>query len=72
MSTYMELDHDDAHAFVEKNAFRGYFWDGWDIVRWVKNPNGFSSKNGMFRNGTWGMYYRSPVQVSGKWRVKNV
>lgn len=72
MSSFVELNYDEAHDFVEKNSRRGYFWEGWDVVRWVKNPNGFSSKNGAFRNGTWGITYRSPVQKNGKWRVKNV
>ncbi len=72
MGSFIELDYDSAHNFVEENSRRGYFWDGWEIVRWVKNPNGFSSKNGSFRNGSWGLLYRSPIQENGKWRVKNV
>lgn len=68
----IELDYSQAHDFVAKNARRGYYWDGWDIVRWVRNDNGFSMKNGMFKNGQWGISFRSTVSDKGTWRVKSV
>jgi hypothetical protein len=68
----IELNYTEAHDFVSKNAKRGYFWDGWEIVRWVRNANGYSMKNGMFKNGEWGISFRSQVSDSGTWKVKNV
>jgi hypothetical protein len=55
---------------VENNSHRGYFWDGWDIVRWVPNPSGYMSKDGLFKNNIWGMSYRSEIQNDGTWNVK--
>lgn len=66
----LELNYDSAHDFVNKNSHRGYFWDGWDIVRWVPNNSGFMSKNGMFRNSQWGVSYRFNLNDSGSWMVK--
>lgn len=68
----IELTYSEAHKFVEQNAKRGYFWNGWDIVRWVPNENGFSMRNGMFKNGRWGISFTSTVTDSGTWKVKSV
>ena len=73
MSTnYFELNYDDAHAYVDSMQHRGFYWDGWDIARWVPNQNGYSSKNGAFKNGRWGIVFRTKVSDAGTWRVKNV
>ena len=69
---YLELNHDEAHEYVSTMSHRGFYWDGWDIVRWVPNHNGYSSKNGMFKNDRWGVTFRSKVSPSGTWRVKDV
>lgn len=71
-ANYFDLDYSTAHQYVESMSHRGYFWDGWDIVRWVPNPSGYSSRNGMFRNGRWGITFRSTVSPEGLWRLKNV
>ncbi len=66
----LTLDYSNAHDFVSQNSHRGYFWDGWDIVRWVPNPSGYTSKDGSFKNGQWGMSYRYNVGTDGAWKVK--
>jgi hypothetical protein len=68
----LELSYSEAHSFVKKNSYRGYRWDGYDIVRWVKNPNGYSMPNGSFKNDAWGLEFRVPVSDDGKWRLKRV
>jgi len=70
MMKTLTLNYSEAHDFVSKNSHRGYFWDGWNISRWVPNPSGFMSKNGMYRNNKWGMSYSYPLQDSGSWEVK--
>ncbi|CAB4146000.1 hypothetical protein UFOVP1491_6 [uncultured Caudovirales phage] len=72
MTNYVELNWDEAHDFVSKNAHRGYFWDGFEIVRWVPNENGYSSKNGMYKNDMWGFSFNSKVSEKGTWKLKNV
>lgn len=67
-----ELTLNEAEEFVIKNQKRGYRWDGWTIVRWVKNPGGYTMPNGSFKNGVWGVEYRTPVSDSGTWRLKRV
>lgn len=64
------LDYDSSHKFVEENSSRGYFWDGWNIVRWVPNPIGFMKNSGMYRNNMWGVSYNFPLNNDGTWTVK--
>lgn len=66
----VSLDYASAHEFVESNSYRGYFWDGWNIIRWVPNSDGYAKSNGMFRNGMWGFAYKFPMENNGKWTVK--
>ena len=68
----IELNYKEAHEFVSKNSKKGYFWDGYSIVRWIPNANGFSMKNGMFKNGQWGISFKSDVTDQGTWRLKSV
>lgn len=69
MKDLVELDYTKAHSFVEKNTKIGFFWDGWDIVKWTENENGFTQKNGMFRNGKWGHAMKIPMTNAGTWKV---
>ena len=69
MSDYTELNYNEAHAFVEKNAFRGFYWDGWTIVKWTKNSNGYTQTNGSYRNNTWGYEARINLSDKGTWKV---
>jgi hypothetical protein len=69
MANYAELDYNQAHSFVDKNKSLGFYWNGWDIVKWTPSPNGFSQKNGMFRNGQWGFSVNIPCTDSGTWKV---
>lgn len=68
----IELTYNTADEFVSRNSRRGYRWDGWDIVRWVRNDNGFTMPNGSFRDGSWGLEFRVPVSDDGIWRLKRV
>jgi hypothetical protein len=66
----LTLGYDEADKFVSENSIRGYFWDGWNIFRWVPNNDGYSKNNGMFRNGRWGLTYKFNLQDDGTWIVK--
>ena len=69
MSNYTELDYEQAHNFVNDNADKGFYWNGWNIVKWTPNPNGYTQKNGMFRNGRWGFFVTIPCSDNGSWKV---
>lgn len=60
------VDYDQAHVLVDK--FPNLFWDGWDIVEWRSNKDGFYKKNGMYRNGRWGTALRYIPGDKG-WKV---
>ena len=68
----INLNFDQAEKFVQDNSKKGYRWDGWTIVKWVKNPNGYSMQNGSFKNGVWGVEYRTPMSDAGTWSIKRV
>lgn len=69
MSNLTELDYDAAHNFVIKNKFRGFYWDGWDMVKFTPNPNGYVQENGMFRNNQWGFVTKIKMTKQGTWKV---
>jgi hypothetical protein len=65
----MIVNHDQAESIVKSN--RELFWDGWTIVSWYRNPEGYSSKYGMFRKGSWGIARRFPMKSDGTWEIQN-
>ena len=69
MASYADLNYVEAHDFVEKNESLGFYWDGWDMVKWTPNPNGYSQKNGMYRNSQWGFAVKIPCTDQGTWKV---
>jgi len=69
MASYADLNYAEAHNFVEKNESLGFYWDGWDMVKWTPNPNGYSQKNGMYRNSQWGFAVKIPITDQGTWKV---
>lgn len=60
------IDYNTAHKVVDSN--RNLFWDGWDIVEWKPNRDALYKKNGMFRNGRWGVAKRFTPGSNG-WKV---
>jgi len=66
----IRLNYTEAEDFVSENSHRGYFWDGWNIKRWVPNPSGYMSHNGSFKNSKWGLEFNFPLEDSGTWEVK--
>jgi len=60
------INYDQAHTLVDK--FPNLFWEGWDIVEWKSNRDGFYKKNGMYRNGRWGTAVRYSPGDKG-WKV---
>ena len=60
------IDYDTAHKIVESN--NNLFWNGWDIIDWKANPDGFYKKNGMFLNGRWGITRKYSPGSNG-WKV---
>ena len=65
----VELTYDKANKFVEKTKHLGFFWDGWTMIKWTENDNGFMQKNGMYRNGKWGHAMRIPMTDNATWMV---
>jgi hypothetical protein len=64
-----ELNYKEAHRFVETNKKEGFFWDGWEIVKWTPGHNGYFDPNGMFKNGKWGYVNRYFLNNKGMWLV---
>ena len=45
-------------------------WDGWDVVKYTKNNNAFSSTDGVFKNGIWMKRKVFPLTEEG-WSIPN-
>lgn len=61
----------DAEKFVAKQNALGndVRWDNYDMVFFREAPQGVYSKDGAFRNGSWGFENRVPVSDDGTWGV---
>lgn len=64
---FQTLDYDTAHKVVEGNRFLR--WDGYDIVTWRKDENGWLDRRGKFMRNAWGIEFRYPLQDNGTWKV---
>jgi len=67
----IELNYDQAHAFVEKNKNNYFYWDGYTIVKWTPGHNGFMQTNGLFKNNKWGYASRYKLNANGTWRISD-
>lgn len=45
-------------------------WEGWDVVRYTKNPSGYSSVDGAFKSGQWYKKTVFPITTEG-WNIPN-
>lgn len=61
------VDYETAHSIVSKN--HRLTWNGWNIVEWSKNPDGYYKKTGMFREGDWYITKTFPLESDGTWKV---
>lgn len=64
--SFTNINYDSAHDVVESNS--NLFWDGWTIVDWKPYKDAIYKKNGMFRNGKWGVARRYAPDNNG-WKV---
>ena len=71
MSNIVELNYAQAHEFVEKNKNKGFYWDGYTIVKFSPSKNGFTSKDGLYRNGQWGYSVRYNLKDNGTWEISD-
>ena len=62
----VNIDYDKAHGLVDE--IKSLYWDGWTIVDWKPFKDAFYKKNGMFRDGRWGVAKRYEPGVNG-WKV---
>lgn len=63
------LDLRSATKFVKKNGGDGVRWEGWDMIFFKEDPNGWSHVKGAFFSGKWGMQTRVTVSENGTWKV---
>ena len=45
-------------------------WEGWDVVRYKKNPSAQFEANGSFQNGVWCKRFVFPITERG-WSIPN-
>jgi hypothetical protein len=60
------IGYDTAHTVVDNN--NNLYWDGWTIVDWKPSRDAFYKKNGVFRDGRWGIARRYNPGSNG-WKV---
>lgn len=60
------IDYNKAHSIVDQ--YNNLFWDGWTIIDWKQASDGFYKKNGMFKDGRWGVA-RKYYPTKNGWKV---
>lgn len=69
MLTLKSLDKAERFVTRQQNLGSDVRWEGWDIVFFSPNEGGFYSRNGAYRNGTWGFENRATVNTKGEYEV---
>ena len=62
-----KLNYEAAHKVVDANY--NLYWDGWDIKSWRRDHKGFFNKQGIFKNGNWGIVECFAMEDDGTWKV---
>lgn len=67
----LNLNSRGVEVFINRHKGRNQhsFWNNFDLVIWKKDHNGYTDKDGMFRNDTWGMAERIAVNSQGIWKL---
>ncbi len=58
-------------VFIKRSSTKNNesYWNNYDLIIWKKDPSGFSNKNGLFRQDTWGIAESISVDHSGVWKL---
>lgn len=65
---FVSVGYDQIDSVVDKSY--NLFWNGWTIIEWRRDPEGFFSKNGIFKDGKWGVIKRKiSLDSDGTWKV---
>ena len=54
---------EEMESFISKN--KGFFWDGWTVVKRYQSDKGRTSKDGIRIKGVWYMQQRFELSDSG-------
>lgn len=67
----LKLNHRGVEVFIKRynTDNQESFWNNYNLFIWKKNPGGFTNKNGIFRNNTWGIAEVIPVSDTGLWNL---
>ena len=65
----LKLNHSGVEVFIKRfnKTNQESFWENYSLFIWKKNPSGFTNKNGLFRNNTWGIAEVITVNDKGIW-----
>ncbi len=61
------LDYKAAHKFVDNS--KAAFWEGWTLICFKPQRNAWLRKDGLFRNGVWGIGLKVSPNSNGEWVV---
>lgn len=61
----LKLDLQAAERFVSGHP--GAYWDGWTMVIFKETPSGYSRRDGMMRDGAWGIAKRVEPNEQGRY-----
>lgn len=67
----LTLTHKGVEIFIRKfkKTNQESFWNNYTLLIWEKDLSGYSKKNGMFRDNSWGNVNKIYIDNSGVWKL---
>jgi hypothetical protein len=67
----LNLNSRGVEVFIKrhKSKTQHSFWNNFELIIWKKDQGGYTNKNGMFRNDSWGTAEKIAVNNQGIWKL---
>ena len=67
----LNLNLKGVDVFIKRTQLKSMktFWDNYDLIIWQKNFDGYTNKQGMYYDNTWGIANRVPINEKGIWEL---
>lgn len=65
----LKLNELGVNLFIKRAKDISPYWENYDLIIWKKDPSGYTSIKGLFKNNSWGMSEKISVNSIGVWEL---
>lgn len=67
----LNLNQRGVDIFIKRfnNKNQESFWEGYQLLIWKKNINGYTDVKGLFRKNSWGTAEKIDINSQGVWKL---